>query len=80
MRKALLTLLFLTGALALSAQELQEAQASPAPLFYMEHPHSVTVSTGFPFILAMMYLFTPDFVKIGICCGILNKTRLKNSP
>ena len=55
MRKALLTLLFLTGALALSAQEIPEAQASPAPLFYMEHPHSVTVSTGFPFILAMMY-------------------------
>ena len=45
---------FLAGSVSLYAQE-RPAGPAPEPLYYEQHPHSITVSTGIPFILAMMY-------------------------
>ena len=48
--------LLLGGALTARAQEdMRVLPEVPKPLYYVDHPHSITLSTGFPFIFAMMY-------------------------
>ena len=47
--------LLLGGALTAGAQEdMRVLPEVPKPLYYVDHPHSFTVSTGYPFIFAAL--------------------------